>query len=631
MKVPAHPFQIFPERTCTSCGQTSHGWERAYSGRKFVAVKWHKTQPCAAQKGKQMPIGRECYYCFDTRRRFYLDKNGEDIMPQKDLDELVNGDNVKAAEEHEAFRTDKVLGLGEYKHKERVTAQHYVLKTQKQFGSFYEEGSFEELLQYASSRSIQYKSIEHLKSYITKKLKLKIRKDPETGEEGVCVPDSKNGSTRRYRIGLEDSVAQVGHEAAPDEEVARERAADLCRASRGDFGAEEEEEDGIYVGEIEADEEKDEGGSDSDDAGPALSATGGSNCSTSYPRSPGAPSSAASTCSNRVGLRLPCPAPRRLRGDIGSQAPGSPPHGSRALFDAEEEDTVAADEGAGGRRPSKPQQAVDKLMADGRNLLAETEVKMSAEMLWNRQVRKRVFDDHILKITKKATKVSCKMDVPGAADLGEELTMLACRKTTERDFLAVELRDKPEDSVRDDLPAERIQILKSMAPKLVGNIVMTCAATICNYTANDDLILVLKMAVVVNPDPGNYLNCGFMRRCTESENQAFIAQKNIVALVVERTAKGMPLEEFGRFYGEEVATLLPKNVSVLAGSKLSTSSDGWARAVLVDLCALQVLGKAMLLKLKGVKKFPAEFAKRCSECLAVKDPPCTRNVTTIRF
>ena len=60
-----------PAKECLSCNQTTHCYERDMAP-KVVYVKWVKTY-ISCTTGHPTPQGNECWFCYDTRRRFFTD------------------------------------------------------------------------------------------------------------------------------------------------------------------------------------------------------------------------------------------------------------------------------------------------------------------------------------------------------------------------------------------------------------------------------------------------------------------------------------------------------------------------------------------------------------------------------
>lgn len=73
-----------PTRTCATCGQTSHDWEKDWKTTKLEKVKWVKIE--ISKLGLPYFVSSECYSCFMTKRRFYSDpKKVSDHMDNKEF------------------------------------------------------------------------------------------------------------------------------------------------------------------------------------------------------------------------------------------------------------------------------------------------------------------------------------------------------------------------------------------------------------------------------------------------------------------------------------------------------------------------------------------------------------------
>lgn len=90
---------------CQACAYSTHdiGMHATQQGQK---LRWSKTD-ISAQLPLWYPTGRECYYCMDTRRRYWNDDVGECLAKRKA--------NAKLEEQVMERRKDKVQGTHMFK------------------------------------------------------------------------------------------------------------------------------------------------------------------------------------------------------------------------------------------------------------------------------------------------------------------------------------------------------------------------------------------------------------------------------------------------------------------------------------------------------------------------------------
>ena len=81
-----------PAKSCETCLQTTHNYEKDLLPAVEQLLKWHKIKINA--QGDHYPAGNECYVCFDTRRRFFGDSQDLDhrmTMTTDDDDVRMDG------------------------------------------------------------------------------------------------------------------------------------------------------------------------------------------------------------------------------------------------------------------------------------------------------------------------------------------------------------------------------------------------------------------------------------------------------------------------------------------------------------------------------------------------------------
>ena len=106
--------KLLAHNTCVSCKQSTSDWERDLAPKQ-VFLKWKEER---VKAGVVQFIGNECWYCYDTRRRFFE----ENILTLNEL----RATNDELDGNFDKYRRSKVRGTGEFVKEERVSAKSFV-------------------------------------------------------------------------------------------------------------------------------------------------------------------------------------------------------------------------------------------------------------------------------------------------------------------------------------------------------------------------------------------------------------------------------------------------------------------------------------------------------------------------
>ena len=164
-------FLSLPPRSCGSCGQSTHDYERDLPGAETRA-KWLK-KDYSVRLQKWSPQGCECYYCNDERRACLKDEDGN-VPSQADVEK-----KKKENPEYEAWclqlRASKVNG--DKVAVSKAVKQPPKLQVETKEGTFeeaYEKGRFLPLQAFAKIRNIKYSKVGELSKYIETALKMDV-------------------------------------------------------------------------------------------------------------------------------------------------------------------------------------------------------------------------------------------------------------------------------------------------------------------------------------------------------------------------------------------------------------------------------------------------------------------------
>ena len=126
-------------KECDQCGQNTHQYDQDCLPA-FVYLQWSKRNKNSL--GERVPKGRECYSCFDVRRRFY---------GLCDLDTLKQSrkQNDQEDERFIRLRKDKATGVNQYRLEAITDFKQCVTQKEETFDEAFTEGTSMPLMTFA--------------------------------------------------------------------------------------------------------------------------------------------------------------------------------------------------------------------------------------------------------------------------------------------------------------------------------------------------------------------------------------------------------------------------------------------------------------------------------------------------
>ena len=191
------PFGHCSAVTCSTCSQNTHQYDRDYPQFKKQFLKWHKKH---WSNGVYVPSQKECYVCFDIRRRFF----GQ--FTQKELDEKLD-ESSGLRDQHSDYRLDKCLGTKRYRHAEPCDVWFFIVKDKHAaYKQRYREGTFTSIWSFATERNIDVSHLnkDQLAQLIVKQYNKTVMID-EDGTLGIECDDQIDGKYR-YKRGVETKL-----------------------------------------------------------------------------------------------------------------------------------------------------------------------------------------------------------------------------------------------------------------------------------------------------------------------------------------------------------------------------------------------------------------------------------------
>lgn len=119
------------------------------------------------------------------------------------------------------------------------------------------------------------------------------------------------------------------------------------------------------------------------------------------------------------------------------------------------------------------------VIESGRRLLSQSQQMCSADVMWNRKIRARDYENILCRTAAKATKVATLVNEPSAAEVSDALLRFGCSTEEMKEFFD-SLRNKPESCVSRPLSDSQLSIFKKMAPALKSSMYTTVALALLN-------------------------------------------------------------------------------------------------------------------------------------------------------
>ena len=194
-----------PTGWCVTCDQGWNCQDRDAPPGKEITVKWAKFW--CDRFGRNAPKGKECYPCFDVRRKFWADKN------QKALNTLLKH-NSDEKDTHAEARRAKVCEDKRYKSKEEI--KFTITQTKAVLDQRFVEGSFVPLRKYASQQRLDASETvldTDLANTVMEQTGTIVKRCEVSGELGIERFDVAADGGYRFRRGIDQSVTmQTGQE-----------------------------------------------------------------------------------------------------------------------------------------------------------------------------------------------------------------------------------------------------------------------------------------------------------------------------------------------------------------------------------------------------------------------------------
>ena len=195
--------------TCTTCQQSSNGNEKMLNGKSKQLIRWLKGN-VSRVIGLWVPSGNECYYCRDTRIRFFgLDESQESLNKAKEKD-------AEFEKKWAAYRSSRVNGTNEFTHLEKCSIADIVKTSKANFYKGFEEGGFYALKRFCKLHCISCKGgDEAMKARVKEKFpKLEVDSDARDVLGVFYKNDDPNISRAdyKYQRGFEHAKQLVSNE-----------------------------------------------------------------------------------------------------------------------------------------------------------------------------------------------------------------------------------------------------------------------------------------------------------------------------------------------------------------------------------------------------------------------------------
>ena len=145
-----------PVVLCQACDQTTHNADTFYepkrNGGKTFYLHWVKFDSSGA------PIGRECYYCFDTRRAHFTTTDENNRLKCPSMDELnqIRSNDPDVEEQYAKRRAAKVNGIKTFKGSSKVEVTRKVIQEGEDFDKVFVSGLQYTLAEFAEKYNVPF-------------------------------------------------------------------------------------------------------------------------------------------------------------------------------------------------------------------------------------------------------------------------------------------------------------------------------------------------------------------------------------------------------------------------------------------------------------------------------------------
>ena len=633
-----------PSKECEMCEQNTHQMDRdGGEGAGYLCwSKWNYNH-----KKQKVPAGRECYNCFDIRRRFY---NNLDLDTLKDA-------MTKTEEESATFfelRRDKVSGENRLRSRTLKALTHDVVDGKEGFDEAYEEGTFMPVRDFCKAHNIEDETLltdmDAFKLFVAQNFGFEVG-EGETGAMGVFVTNQAEG-TYKFKRGLRKSQRMERKEEYENEAAAKDRLAQL------------QENEGAGLMEVPESDEAEDGEKDvlpvpltADNvaktvgkliAGPvgldlSPTASGISGHSearkfrrdhqTGFFRANHLGAASATTTTEQLVANLTL-TKARINSAASSYTAVSEAK-SWAAKSPEQDDgtsTTAETKPTPGKSKKKGQQkqhTAGDIIQQGEAFLEESKAQCSPEALWDRRIRNRDFETLLVKLACRAPKLANILCNPQAASLAEDMFTLSTQLEEMKVFFA-DVRSNPEKFV-ESIEEKDLHIFGRLKINLKGNVLVQSGFALIQKNDVDPLVVAARLCRYGTPSSLNVTALGSL---TDPEvlKVALHVQQSIVSAWMDKVAKKITSDEFTKLMTKlRQAGMLPSAdlISKVGSLEADTclKDHGWAKEHCIDLLVLEFLAGVV-----ADRKAPMlRESRRTAEAIkASKDHMSSRMRTYIR-
>ena len=584
-------------KECDQCQQNTHQYDQDCLPR-HVYLKWVKFT--TNTQGQKLPAGRECYNCFDVRRRFY---------GQCDLDTLIDSrrQNEVEDERFKRLRKDKASGENRLRREAITEIKQKVSNQDETFEEAFEEGTFVPLQTFAKQKSIDpelCQNEELLIRHIEKRWQFEVGFG-KSGCKGVFVTELGDGEYK-FKRGVKMSAARHKEQYYDDDVAAQEgleeilgglSATNLWGGDSGDEGAElparlTASNMAASVGRLMP------GPLD-----PNASALSPVSHATTTPSLISSVSSTTVPSSASFGLGPVAAARCHSDGELEQDSRPAYPIPGRRRPGRDVGDVTAAGVADSGKRRKKGRGslAIDEVVESGHQLLMDVQQQLSAEALWDRRVRSRDFENTLAKLSAKASKLAHIVHNDQAAALSESL-FNASTSIEEQRGLFSELRSSPERYTTHEMHPKDLAIFKRLPLNLKSNILVSMGFTCLNTSevGPHTIVQAVRVARFGCPNMACIAALGDMRDAAVHKTACQV-QQSIFTACMDKVVKKHSQRQFIQVLRDlRDANLLPPHMTISEMQALNVEDlafhatrNGWSNQCALDLLAMEFLAEAL--------------------------------------
>ena len=608
---------MMKKKECESCNQHTHMSDADSPGGKDI-LQWAKFGKDG--KGAKQPTGRECYACFDTRRRFY---------GQAELDQLLS---LRANTEEESrfrrLRRDKVSGENLLRDEAQMSSSDVVNRVTSSYDDAFDIGTFVPIQAYAAKKNLdlsiredEQKLTDHIRQVFNVEVGVGA-----TGELGVFATELEAGEYK-YKRGMKKSDDHNRIEGFGDGLAARER---MQKLAEGRFSI------GMAPPPIDADAEM--GEEDEDDsqavsrqgrsshltgARLALACHGPSSTQFASTMIAGRSSFAASSASGTASQER-----ESFDGGAGERAKQQKKGSNTDKEKADESETPRALGRYGAAKKQKKGSSADEIVEANRSVLADAAAQCSPRQLWDRKVRHRDLETTLSKLSSRASKLAHMIGNTDASQLADSMFNLSTSIEEHKIFFE-QIRNTPSDLILSPMSERHSLLFSKLDEELRSSIIVSVAFSIMD---SSDPVSMATAVKVAHHQDDNILSMKKMGRIDTEDCRATIlnAQQSIMTPWMDKLVKKCSVPDFTKTMKMlGIGGMLMPNFDI---GSLDTSGigmvGGWASQLCIDLHALAFM--AEVLEGKRDESLSRQTRSRMGAFLSAKASLSVRLRTYIR-